>query len=192
MAIEPKLPRKRAIKKSKSKESAPAETVEVSADEAAPKTRKKAAAIPVPVFQAAPVEKAAPKTRKKAASTKSDDVEDKAPSTKSAASDDSSEEADSEGRNNRNRRRRRGGRGRRKPSADGVDTQEDSDSTEGSDDSSEDSADGTTHRRRRRRRATGEGVTPGEVIDEDGVVTVVKVREAREKTDRPARDRSER
>ena len=196
MAIEPKLPRKRAIKKSKSKESAPAEntsveTVDVSS-EAAPKTRKKAAAIPVPVFQAAPVEKAAPKTRKKAASTKSDDAEDKAPSTKSAASDDSSEESDSEGRNNRNRRRRRGGRGRRKPSADGVDTQEDSDSTEESDDSQEDSADGTTHRRRRRRRATGDGVTPGEVIDEDGVVTVVKVREAREKTERPARDRSER
>ncbi|CAN2207171.1 CafA Ribonucleases G and E [Candidatus Nanopelagicaceae bacterium] len=192
MAIEPKLPRKRALKKSKSKESAPAETIEVSADETAPKTRKKAAAIPVPVFQAAPVEKAAPKTRKKAASTKSDDAEDKAPSAKSAASDDSSEESDSEGRNNRNRRRRRGGRGRRKPSADGVDTQEDSDSPEGSDDSSEESADGTTHRRRRRRRATGEGVTPGEVIDEDGVVTVVKVREAREKTERPARDRSER
>jgi Rne/Rng family ribonuclease len=39
---------------------------------------------------------------------------------------------------------------------------------------------------------SGDGVTPGEVIDEDGVVTVVKVREVREKTERPQRDRSER
>ena len=94
-----------------------------------------------------------------------------------------SDEDDSRG--GRNRRRRRGGRGRRKPNGEGVDTQEDSEND--SEDSAEDStenADGTTHRRRRRRRATGEGVTPGETIEEDGVITVVKVREKRE---RPAR-----
>jgi len=88
-------------------------------------------------------------------------------------------------RPDRNRRRRRGGRGRRKPGADGATNEE---STVESGEESVDS-DGTTHRRRRRRRAAGdaEGVTPGEVIDEDGVVTVVKVREVRERPARPAR-----
>ena len=195
MAIEPKSPRKRAVKKS-SKKSLSAgttpEPTEATAEvtEAAPKRAKKAAAIPVPIFQAAPTE-AAPKRAKKAAKAdKPAKAEEKEEVSAPAAASDSE---DSESRGNRNRRRRRGGRGRRKPNGEGVDTQEDSDNE--SEDSSEDStesADGTTHRRRRRRRATGEGVTPGETIDEDGVVTVVKVREVREKTERPSRDRSER
>jgi Rne/Rng family ribonuclease len=199
MAIEPKSPRKRAVKKS-SKKSLSAgttpEPTEATAEvtEAAPLVKsksgaKKAAAIPVPIFQAAPVEAAPKKAAKTAAkkSAKSEEVEEV--SAPAAAS----ESEDSESRGNRNRRRRRGGRGRRKPNGEGVDTQEDSEND--SEDSAEDStenADGTTHRRRRRRRATGEGVTPGEVIDEDGVVTVVKVREVREKTERRARERSER
>ena len=196
MAIEPKSPRKRAVKKSSKKSLSagttpePTEaTVEVT-EAAAPKRAKKAAAIPVPIFQAAPVEAAPKRTKKAAKADKPAKAEEKEEVSAPAAASDSE---DSESRGNRNRRRRRGGRGRRKPNGEGVDTQEDSDSE--SEDSSEDStesADGTTHRRRRRRRATGEGVTPGETIDEDGVVTVVKVREVREKTERPSRDRSER
>jgi len=199
MAIEPKSPRKRAVKKSSKKSLSAGTTPEPTesvAEEVAPAkskaTTKKAAAIPVPIFQAAPVE-AAPKkaakasAKKSAKADKSEEVEEV--STPAAASD--SEESESRG--NRNRRRRRGGRGRRKPNGEGVDSQEDSenDSEDSTNDSTE-NADGTTHRRRRRRRATGEGVTPGEVIDEDGVVPVVKVREVREKTERPSRDRSER
>ena len=194
MAIEPKSPRKRAVKKS-SKKSLSAgtspeptdSTAEVS-EATSPKRAKKAAAIPVPIFQAAPVEAVAPKRTKKAAkSSKADESEEVSTPAASTESDDS------ESRGNRNRRRRRGGRGRRKPNGEGVDSQESSDSeSEDSSDESSESADGTTHRRRRRRRATGEGVTPGEVIDEDGVVTVVKVREVREKSERPSRDRSER
>ena len=185
MAIEPKSPRKRAVKKSKSKEAA-AEVVETQTTEgdAAPKTRKRAASIPVPIFQAAPTDAVAPKRAKKSAA-KAEPTED---SAGPSADDD-----DSDSRGGRNRRRRRGGRGRRKPQGEGAESQEDS--TQDSDDASEDSgesAEGTTHRRRRRRRATGEGVTPGEVIDEDGVVTVVKVREVREKTERASRDRTER
>jgi Rne/Rng family ribonuclease len=195
MAIEPKSPRKRAVKKSSKKSLSTGtspEPTEAAADVAeAPQVKskagaKKAAAIPVPIFQAAPAEAVTPKRTKKAAkAAKSEDAEETATPV--------AESEDSESRGNRNRRRRRGGRGRRKPNGEGVDSQEDSDneSEETSDDSTE-SADGTTHRRRRRRRATGEGVTPGEVIDEDGVVTVVKVREVREKTERPGRDRSER
>ena len=197
MAIEPKSPRKRAAKKS-SKKSLGVPTVDTTADaaesaasetETAPKSRKKAAAIPVPVFQAAPADAVAPKRAAKSAKKQAPTKESAEP----IATDADSEDSDS--RAGRNRRRRRGGRGRRKPQTDGQTTDE-LDSEEGSDDESGDSDDGSaeggTHRRRRRRRATGEGVTPGEVIDEDGVVTIVKVREVREKSERPARERTER
>ena len=197
MAIEPKSPRKRAVKKS-SKKSLGVPTVDTTAEgaesaapdtEAAPKSRKKAAAIPVPVFQAAPIDAVAPKRATKAAKKQAPAIESSEP----VASDADSEDSDS--RTGRNRRRRRGGRGRRKPQVDGQ-TTDDLDSEEGTDDESGDSEDGSaeggTHRRRRRRRATGEGITPGEVIDEDGVVTIVKVREVREKSERPARERTER
>ncbi len=196
MAIEPKTPRKRAVKKSTKKSLAPsAEVTEVpivaEAADVTPKSRKKAA-VPVPVFQAPVADKAPAKTRKATAKVKEVESQEE----QSEAASPSEEGSDSESRSSRNRRRRRGGRGRRKPNgvegAGDEDSQSDSDEndSEGSDVTTD--ADGTTHRRRRRRRATGEGVTPGEVIDEDGVVTVVKVREAREKSERPTRERSTR
>ena len=190
MAIEPKTPRKRAVKKASAKADAP--VIEVTEEKKT--TRKKAAAIPVPIFQAAPEKPAAKKEiseskpRKKVAAKKeSSEVEEKPAATESAA-------GDSDERGNRNRRRRRGGRGRRKPgSAEGVNTEnteEESHEATGEEDSSEGA---TSTRRRRRRRATGEGVTPGETIEEDGVITVVKVREKRERPERPARnDRNDR
>ncbi len=195
MAIEPKSPRKRAVKKSKTK--AGSETAEVSVAtpvsevEAAPKTRKRAAAIPVPIFQAAEATdapaKAPRRTKAKSGEEKADSV-DATPAVSAGGS--SGDDSDSDPRN-RNRRRRRGGRGRRRPQGDGAEGQ-DVDSQEDSAEASEDgttneSADGTTHRRRRRRRAAGEDVTPGETIDEDGVVTVVKVREVRERPTRAER-----
>ncbi|MBP6147989.1 MAG: ribonuclease E/G, partial [Candidatus Planktophila sp.] len=205
MAIEPKTPRKRAVKKSTKKslsgsaESAVTEVpiVTEAPEVTAPKTRKKAA-VPVPLFQAPTPEKAPAKARKATAKPAKEEVEKEAPvSEKSDSDSDSSDSpsSDSESRSSRNRRRRRGGRGRRKPN--GAEGSDESEGATDSEDSAEDSdettdADGTTHRRRRRRRATGEGVTPGEVIDEDGVVTVVKVREVREKTERPTRERSTR
>jgi ribonuclease E len=169
MAIEPKTPRKRAVKKVSAKES----VAQVTTEEPKKATRKKAA-IPVPIFQAAPDKPVAKTLRKKA--------ESGAP-----AADAPAAHADGEGgdRPDRNRRRRRGGRGRRKPGSD-VATNEET-TIESEEESVE--GEGATHRRRRRRRAAGdaEGVTPGEVIDEDGVVTVVKVREVRERPARPAR-----
>jgi ribonuclease E len=154
------------------------------------KSKKKSPAIPVPIFQAAPEEKAPKAVRKSAVKAK---VETSLPENVVAPESDATSE-DDDSRGGRNRRRRRGGRGRRKPSADGVDIQEATDDGEDSSaDVTEDGTEGGTHRRRRRRRATGEGVTPGEIVDEDGVVTVVKVREVRERTERPARaDRTER
>ena len=195
MAIEPKSPRKRAVKKSKGKskveESTSEAAPEVTASEEAP-TRaakagaKKTAAIPVPIFQAADVV-APPRARKSSAKK----VEAEKPAASEEVTNDDSDDSDSRG--GRNRRRRRGGRGRRKPQGDELTTNEDSQEGDGSSEgASEDGAEGGTHRRRRRRRASGDGVTPGEVIDEDGVVTVVKVREVREKSERPARERTER
>ena len=173
MAIEPKTPRKRAVKKSSRKKSETPDVVVEEVAVAAP-SKRKSAAIPVPVFQAADT------TVKPARKSAAKKVE--APVTEVEAATES--ESDAESRSSRNRRRRRGGRGRRKPGQDAsTDTNEDSTQEEGD----EESADGTTHRRRRRRRASGDGVTPGETIEEDGVVTIVKVREARERTERPER-----
>jgi Rne/Rng family ribonuclease len=147
MADEPKAPRKRAAKKA--------------VDSEPKKVSKKAAAIPVPLFQAAPVTKS-PKVAKVSK------VEKAEPESVSKSDDLEKEEF--------RRRRRRGGRGRRRNGKDVADNDE-SDATEESTDPTD--LDGATHKRRRRRRARGEGVTPGETIEEDGVLTVVKVRPVR-------------
>ena len=180
MAIGPKTPRKRAVKKGAAK--AESSVTEVTSEEVKKPVRKKAAAVPVPIFQAAPDKPVAKAVRKKTAI---------APEPVKAEASVTADSDDAEDRANRNRRRRRGGRGRRKPGADGVTTNEETGT-----DSREDSAEGSTHRRRRRRVAGSDGVTPGESVEEDGVVTVVKVREVRERPVRAARperaDRPER
>ena len=160
MADEPKAPRKRAAKKA-------ASTVDKTEDKK--DSKKSAKSIPVPLFQAAPA-------TEKVKTTKPAKAVAEVPAEKST---DDSEDAP--------RRRRRGGRGRRRGGKDttGADAEESNeDSTQ---ESTEDSTDGATPRRRRRRRARGEGVTPGETIEEDGVITVVKVREARVREPRPER-----
>jgi ribonuclease E len=189
MAIVPKGARKRATKKSAAKAAAKVENNnEVEATEVAEvaevKATKKtsAASIPVPMFQAAP-EAVAPKKVK----AKAEVVEPVESSEES--------EADS-GADLNSRRRRRGGRGRRRGGRDSDDTNVDHDSETDEEldagDISEASEDSPTGpRRRRRRRAKGDGVTPGETIEEDGVITVVKVREpreAREPRERKVRD----
>ena len=125
------------------------------------KSSKKAGSIPVPLFQAAPVTKAI-----KAA-----------PATKSSKATETTEVKSSEGESEEfRRRRRRGGRGRRRTGKE-VETDGEDDSQVTTDQG--EASDGVTHKRRRRRRARGEGVTPGETIEEDGVLTVVKVRPVR-------------
>jgi ribonuclease E len=191
MAIEPKTPRKRAVKKASAKADAP--VTEVAEEKKT--TRKKTAAVPVPIFQAAPEKPAAKKetatkpvkkAADKKATAKADSAEPKEVAEKVATTEVGA--ADSEDRSSRNRRRRRGGRGRRKPGATDVANTENVDEDSSEESGDEDSAEGATStRRRRRRRATGEGVTPGETIEEDGVITVVKVREKRERPERPAR-----
>jgi Rne/Rng family ribonuclease len=188
MAIEPKGARKRVRGKSKKEEAATTsesveatsvdvtEATEASQPTEKKKSTKKVASIPVPMFQAAPDEVAPKKAKAVAAEV--------------------SESEETEEQSAERRRRRRGGRGRRRGGRDqddsvneNIDTDSDEDSDAGALEDSEVNEDGTvTPRRRRRRRARGEGVTPGEVIDEDGVVTVVKVREPRPPREQRARD----
>ena len=164
MADEPKAPRKRAAKKA------------VEGEEK--KTSKKSAAIPVPLFQAAPATKT-PKVIKAVKSEKSESTDEV------KSSDGESDEF--------RRRRRRGGRGRRR---NGKEIAEGADSEQVATLDESETAEAGTHKRRRRRRAKGEGVTAGETIEEDGVPTVVKVREARVRAPRsesksfPRRDRN--
>ena len=189
MAISPKGARKRASKKSAAKaaakneanvENTEAEVVEVAEVEKKATKKSTAASIPVPMFQAAP-EAVAPK-KVKAKAEVAEPVE-------------SSEESDSDADSN-SRRRRRGGRGRRRGGRDSDEATDvhgsDSDEVLDAGDISEAGEDSPTGpRRRRRRRAKGDGATPGETIEEDGVITVVKVREpreAREPRERKVRD----
>ncbi len=186
MAIEPKTPRKRAVKKV----SAKAEIVEISIEEPKKAIRKKA--VPVPVFQAAPDKPIAKVTRKRAVVLEPSKVEVAQPQTPASDALD-----DAEDRANRNRRRRRGGRGRRKPSGEATSGEAVSSEAlvgdEAGDESGEDSSEGSTHRRRRRRVAGGDGASAGERVEEDGVVTIVKVREVRARAVRaPRTEASER
>ncbi len=214
MAPEPKKSRKRAAKPAATKSEGAAEVTsdsstdtqeskpaakraakkviaEVPTESVAPaKVKKATTPVPVPLFQEAPIE-VAPKKARPPRAVAAAEAED-SPSAGPAESEDQEQR----------RRRRRGGRGRRRPTGEGSaeDTVNedgetlDPDSLDGEEDGL--NADGTTHRRRRRRRAKGEGVEAGETVEEDGVVTVVKVRPPREssptRTERSSRNNRER
>ena len=214
MAPEPKKSRKRAAKpaatkgegsveptptpiqdepvtKPAAKRAAKKAVAEVPTEVVAPaKVKKATTPVPVPLFQEAPTEIAPPK---KARAPKP--VQEESESEAAAPTNETDEQA-------QRRRRRRGGRGRRRPSDDSNSETTlnedgealDPDSLDGEEDVL--NADGTTHRRRRRRRAKGEGVEATESVDEDGVVTVVKVRPPREsaptRTERPSRNNRDR
>ena len=171
MADEPKVPRKRASKKAATDtENAPEK-----------KSRKKAvpAVVASPIFQAAPVVAAA-KPEKSA--TKEKPAKSKVKEKQSESVEKHDDDSDSR----RGRRRRRGGRGRRKGQEENTGAE-----LAATEESSEENA--NSHRRRRRRRGAEDGVQPGEIVDEDGVPTVVKVRESKERTERPERtDRHDR
>ena len=165
MAIEPKSPRKRAVKKVTKAPVDPALQKSDEPDKKASAKKKSAAAIPVPIFQAATVDAKPAKAVRAKANAKSGEP--------AKTESEPSSEADST--DSRGRRRRRGGRGRHRSSDTQSSTNADVSTTE---EAEEDGSKGATHRRRRRRSAS-DGVTPGETIEEDGVVTVVKVRESR-------------
>ncbi len=175
MATEPteKKVRVRRKKAAASEEtSAPAATT-------SEKPKRATKAIPVPMFQAPAVTK-----------TSVSDSDERKPSPRGKRRDES--ESDSESRDPRRRRRRRGGRNRHR---DGETSQSDggNDSADESESPSEgkDGSEPKLRKRRKRVRPGQESVAPGEVVDEDGVVTVVKVRESRPTTSRSREKRDD-
>ncbi len=171
MADEPKKTRKRAVKKTATEQGSTEKSSEKKNEKKS--ERKSSSAIPTPIFQAPTT---APARDKKG--------------------------ADSQESENRRRRRRRGGRGRRRSDREeGVEGSADSklESKLEAKDQSSSSQDKNEHqiagepvfkKRRRRRRSGSDGVTPGESVEEDGVVTVVKVRESRPQQERPKERKS--
>ena len=172
MAEEPKKVRKRAVKKSASKAVEQSESAPIAKEK-----KSKAGVIPAPIFQAAPVA-AAPKA--KPATTKPATTK---PAPKSAAEVPGESEAE---RENRRRRRRRGGRSRRRLEKDESPT---TSPAVGKEPSSDSEGSVGFKKRRRRRRSGADGVAPGEKIEEDGVLTVVKVREPRPVQEKPVREK---
>ena len=158
MADEPKKTRKRAVKKT-------------------------AAEIPVPLFQAAPVAPA--KASKLPTKTsKSAKLDSKVGSEKSSDKNVKSDESDIGNR----RRRRRGGRNRHRDNALSTSqsgnnseeqSQDENDSTESASQENVPMGEPVVRKRRRRRRGEGDDASPAEAVDENGVVIVTKVREAR-------------
>jgi len=135
------------------------------------KAKKASAAVPVPLFQAPPKAKSAVKKVSAVATNESDDTSAK------------SEPAEKvEGANERTRSGRtrgsRGGRGRGRGR--NEENQVETESTGA--DSDEENSEGGVHRRRRRRVVGADvEVAAGQTVDEDGVVTTIRVREPRER-----------
>ena len=175
MATEPteKKVRVRRKKAAASEETTPSTTTP------SEKPKRAAKAIPVPMFQAPAVAK-----------TSGSDSDERKPSPRGKRRDES--ESDSESRDPRRRRRRRGGRNRHR---DGDSSQLDSSNDSGDENESsnedKDGAEPKLRKRRKRVRPGQESVAPGEVVDEDGVVTVVKVRESRPSTSRTREKRDD-
>ena len=129
------------------------------------KAKKASAAVPVPLFQAPSKAKSAPKKISAASSVESSEVSEKV---------DGSTERTRGGRTRGSRGGRGRGRGRNE------ENQVESEST--STDADEENSEGGVHRRRRRRVVGADvEVTAGQSVDEDGVVTTIRVREPRER-----------
>ncbi|MFE2311058.1 Rne/Rng family ribonuclease, partial [Streptomyces sp. NPDC059411] len=114
--------------------------------------------------------------------------------SEAAELEEAAEEEFDESGDRPSRRRRRGGRRRRRGEAADLDesAEEEAEAEEAEEEEAEEDEESgalgssSSRRRRRRRRRSGDGGTDADAGDEDGVRTVVKVREPR-----PARERSE-
>jgi ribonuclease E len=178
MAIEPKGVRRRISKLALKKNKESAEVSGEGSQNPEENNLDKKSAIPVPMFQSASAV-AAPARNKR--------------TPRGEVNSDSMDEKDSAEDRGGRKRRRRGGRGRKHGNA----QDENLDANENVDETSEDESakdEGATHRRRRRRRARGTAdLVEGEIIEEDGVKTVVKVREPKQREEKsPRSDRQDR
>ena len=132
------------------------------------KAKKASAAVPVPLFQAPTKAKSAPKKVSAVSAANS------------VASSEVSEKVEGSTERTRGGRTRgsRGGRGRGRGRNEENQVESESTST----DPDEENSEGGVHRRRRRRVVGADvEVTAGQSVDEDGVVTTIRVREPRER-----------
>ena len=135
------------------------------------KAKKASAAVPVPLFQAPPKAKSAPKKVSAVATKDSSDTSAKSEPVEKV---EGATERTRSGRTRGSRGGRGRGRGRNE------ENQIESDST--SADTDEENSEGGVHRRRRRRVVGADvEVAAGQTVDEDGVVTTIRVREPRER-----------
>ena len=135
------------------------------------KAKKASAAVPVPLFQAPTKAKSAPKKISAVSAVAAVDSSDK---SEPAEKIEGSTERTRGGRTRGSRGGRGRGRGRNE------ENQVESEST--STDPDEENSEGGVHRRRRRRVVGADvEVTAGQSVDEDGVVTTIRVREPRER-----------
>ena len=135
------------------------------------KAKKASAAVPVPLFQAPPKAKSAPK---KVSAVATKDSSDTSAKSEPAEKVEGATERTRSGRTRGSRGGRGRGRGRNE------ENQIESDST--SADTDEENSEGGVHRRRRRRVVGADvEVAAGQTVDEDGVVTTIRVREPRER-----------
>ena len=135
------------------------------------KAKKASAAVPVPLFQAPPKAKSAPKKVSAVATKDSSDTSAKSEPVEKV---EGATERTRSGRTRGSRGGRGRGRGRNE------ENQVESEST--SADNDEENSEGGVHRRRRRRVVGADvEVAAGETVDEDGVVTTIRVREPRER-----------
>ena len=182
MATEPTEKKVRARRK---KVAASEEVTTNSSAETKPATEKPkraAKAVPVPMFQA-------PAVTKK--SVQGDEDRKPAARRSKPVADESESGSDSESRDPRRRRRRRGGRNRHRDTDSSTSNSSgDEDASDGSE--SKDPSEPKVRKRRKRVRPGQENATAGEVVDEDGVVTVVKVRETRDSRGSNSRTREKR
>ncbi|MFM7499745.1 MAG: ribonuclease E/G [Actinomycetota bacterium] len=169
-----------ASAKTSKKKSAPA-VESGSAQESAPasspsSSRAKKGVIPVPIFQAPTRKESTKEASKKTAASKS------APESASAANQSGDSGQSDEGRS-RHRNRRRGGRGRGRNRNQDVNDPSSGDG-EGSEENASTTDDGSVTHRRRRRRVAGSGEVEAQTLVEDGVVTTIKVREPKQRSER--------
>ena len=135
------------------------------------KAKKASAAVPVPLFQAPTKAKSAPKKISAVSAVAAVDSSD---SSEASEKVEGSTERARSGRTRGSRGGRGRGRGRNE------ENQIESEST--STDPDEENSEGGVHRRRRRRVVGADvEVTAGQSVDEDGVVTTIRVREPRER-----------
>ncbi len=128
-------------------------------------------------------EATASRSRRRSRKAAAEPVQEAAPAESEAAAPSEETEDEDDGSTRHRRRRGRRGRGRGKGPHEAEAADEEGDEDEDDEEDESGAADGMTRRRRRRRRRGASSGGADETESEDGVVTVVKIREPRSARD---------